>query len=271
MARIRSLHPGYNRSEDIAGPTGLSYMARLHFAVLWTYSDDDGRGKDSLPLIKAECWPLDDDVTTKKIEAWMVELEKKGRIIRYEVDGRRYFEVNKWSTWQRPQKKRPSGIPPSPLRPGSGTPTVPIQPSGVTAPVGVEPVVGEGEVVVVVGEGEEAAPPPSLAPSAGFDAFWGTYPPRDGKRLNRAKAEGCWAKLTEAERIAAYVGAGHLAQAITAGGKFGPPDPDRWLRDRRWTEWQEPALVARNGQGSSPGAKSEEAMLAWLASEEARA
>lgn len=91
--------------------------------------------------------------------------------------------------------------------------------------------------------------PIPMLPAPNFEPFWSSYPPRDGKRLNRAKAEGYWRKLTDAERDAAVLGARNLARAIEAGGKFGPPDADRWLRDRKWTEWQEPAVVGSNGNG----------------------
>lgn len=146
MARIRSIHPGFAKSEDIAGPTGLSKLCRLHFSMLWTYCDDEGRGKDSTPLIKAECWPLDDDVTTRKVEAWMAELADKGRILRYTVGGRPFFQVTNWGKWQHPQKKRPSDIPPPP----DGIPTVGLSPESCNGTGGLSPVVGEVEVEGVV-------------------------------------------------------------------------------------------------------------------------
>lgn len=89
----------------------------------------------------------------------------------------------------------------------------------------------------------------ALSLDAAFDVFWLAYPPRDGKRVGRAKAEGYWRRLNPSEQVAAMVGARHLASAIAAGGKFGPPDAERWLRDRKWPDWQEPAHVA-NGKPS---------------------
>lgn len=168
VARIRSIHPGYAKSEDIAGPTGLSKLARLHFALLWTYCDDEGRGKDSTPLIKAECWPLDDDITPRKVDALMTELEAKGRIVRYAIDGRRYFQVTKWAKWQHPQKKRPSDIPPPEPPPASGSPTVALSTNGDAPTVALSPVVVEGEVEVGEreGEGREASSPPSATSKA---------------------------------------------------------------------------------------------------------
>ncbi len=100
MARIRSIKPEFATSEAIVA---LSIQARLHFALLWTYSDDAGRGKDNPRLIKAACWPLDDDVTATEVERLQAELADNGRIVRYEVDGKRYYEVANWSEHQKPQ------------------------------------------------------------------------------------------------------------------------------------------------------------------------
>lgn len=76
-----------------------------------------------------------------------------------------------------------------------------------------------------------------------FAKFWDAYPPRNGKKVGRAQTKARFMKLTYEEQRAAWIGAHYLAEAITAGGKFGPPDPDRWLRDRKWEDWQEPAVV----------------------------
>lgn len=108
MARIRSLKPGFCKSDSIAA---LPRDARLHFAMLWTYADDAGRGVDNPKLIKGELWPLDDDVTAEVVEGWQRVLHRHGRIVRYEVDGRRYFEVTNWSEHQKPQHPKDSELP----------------------------------------------------------------------------------------------------------------------------------------------------------------
>lgn len=145
MARIRSLKPEFATSEAIAA---LSVPCRLHFALLWTYTDDAGRGIDNPRLIKAACWPLDDDMTPKKIEALQQELADNGRITRYEVAGKRYFEVTNWSEHQKPQHPKESALPPAPEKPHEDFMTAHDE-SPVSAPVVV---VGEVEVEVV-GEG----------------------------------------------------------------------------------------------------------------------
>lgn len=102
MARIRSIKPGFCSSEAIAA---LSIPCRLHFAMLWTYCDDHGRGADNPRVIKGALWPLDDDVTAETIEAWQDELEAKGRLVRYVSGGKRYFVVVNWFEHQKPNRR----------------------------------------------------------------------------------------------------------------------------------------------------------------------
>lgn len=97
MARIRTIKPGFFTSEDVAA---LSMRARLTWIGLWTHVDDEGRAKDNPRLIHAAVWPLD-DVTVKQVEQDLVELAAHGRIVRYEVDGKRYLAVTNWNVHQR--------------------------------------------------------------------------------------------------------------------------------------------------------------------------
>jgi hypothetical protein len=111
MARIRSIKPEFCSSEAIVA---LSIPCRLHFAMLWTYADDQGRGHDNPRLIKAALWPLDDDVTAADVEGWQAELEAHGRITRYGAEGRRYFAVTNFKEHQKPSKPNPSKLPEPP-------------------------------------------------------------------------------------------------------------------------------------------------------------
>ncbi len=86
-------------------------------------------------------------------------------------------------------------------------------------------------------------PTERAVPSAFDEHFWPAWPPRDGKKLYRAKAEAIFSKLSLDDQRAAYRGARNLADAVASGGCFGIPDAFRWLRDRSWVEWQEPAQV----------------------------
>lgn len=142
MARIRSIKPGFCSSEDIAG---LTRDERLHFILLWTYADDKGRGKDHPKLLKAELYPLDDDISTTMVEEWQVALEQKDRIRRYEIGGRRYFEVVNWDHHQKPQHPKESTLPtvPDDWSKPSARPEKPHEASPELVPVVV---VGEVDV-----------------------------------------------------------------------------------------------------------------------------
>jgi len=76
-----------------------------------------------------------------------------------------------------------------------------------------------------------------------FQEFWSTYPPRDGKKLEKAATEKAFSKVPESEHnlvIAAsrnYANSGQLAK-----------DPKRFLKDGYWREWIEPARVTEPGK-----------------------
>lgn len=116
MARIRTIKPGFFRSEDVSA---LPLRARLTWIGLWTQCDDQGRTKDNVKLIKADVWPLD-PVSLADIEEDLETLADHGRIVRYEVDGRRYLEITNWGDHQKINRPTPSKIPP-PLSTGNGS------------------------------------------------------------------------------------------------------------------------------------------------------
>lgn len=107
MARIRSIKPGFFRSEDVSA---LPLRARLTWIGLWTHCDDQGRAKDNAKLIKGDIWPLD-SVSLRDIEEDLETLADHGRIVRYDVDGKRYLEIVNWHAHQAISKPTPSRIP----------------------------------------------------------------------------------------------------------------------------------------------------------------
>lgn len=108
MARIRTIKPGFFSSLTVAK---LDYATRLTFVGLWTYVDDDGRGVDEPRLVKAAVWPLDDDVTTGKVERHLDALAAVGLIQRYLHNGKRYLAVTNFAEHQSISKKRESILP----------------------------------------------------------------------------------------------------------------------------------------------------------------
>lgn len=130
MARIRTVKPEMKTSLTLAGwPREVRYA----FVLLLGYLDDEGRGLDDMRLIVAECFPLDRDVTQKKMDGW-VQRMTGGPICRYEVGGTRFLHAVKWREHQRishptpsrwpacPHHEQPSNgsRPPESLRNGSG-------------------------------------------------------------------------------------------------------------------------------------------------------
>lgn len=114
MARIRTVKPAFFASEDVSE---LPFRARLTWVGLWTHSDDAGRCKDNVKLIKAAVWPLD-DVSLKDIEIDLNTLADRGLIHRYEVDGKQYIQTVNWRKHQRIDKPSPSHLPPFPEHSG---------------------------------------------------------------------------------------------------------------------------------------------------------
>src|SRR5579864_534383 len=108
VARMRTIKPETFTSETLAA---ISVHARWTFAGLWTYCDDDGRGRSDPRLIKAAIWPLDDDVTAKDVAAHLDELEAKALICRYQADGKSYLHVVNFGEHQKPNRPLPSKLP----------------------------------------------------------------------------------------------------------------------------------------------------------------
>jgi hypothetical protein len=132
VARIRTIKPDFFRSDDVAQ---LSYRARLTWVGLWTYVDDEGRGKDNARIIKGDLWPLEDDVTHEDVEKDLIELSRAGRIHRYEVDGEKYLLILKWTDHQRIAKPTASKLPP-PKDSDTTTEPSPTVPVGLPEPYG---------------------------------------------------------------------------------------------------------------------------------------
>ncbi len=112
MARIRSVKPEMRRSLVVSG---WPYAVRWTFVGLPGYLDDEGRGHDDTRLIKAELYPLDDDMTSRKLNHHLAQIADTGPLCRYEVDGKRYLHITTWAEHQRVNRPTPSRIPPCPI------------------------------------------------------------------------------------------------------------------------------------------------------------
>lgn len=97
MSRARMIKPELRTSEKVASwPIEVRYF----WVLFWGYVDNYGKGKDNTKLIKADCFPLDEDITTDHIESWLELFEACGVIVRYEFEGSRYLAVKNWDEHQ---------------------------------------------------------------------------------------------------------------------------------------------------------------------------
>lgn len=103
--RIRSIKPEFWRSPDISC---LSIEDRLLFVGLWSYVDDNGVGEDRESMIAADLFAddlsRDPRETFARVSRGLSNLFSAGRIVRYEVDGRRFLAVDNWTKHQRIDK-----------------------------------------------------------------------------------------------------------------------------------------------------------------------
>ena len=112
MARIRSVKPELRTSLTVAAwPREVRYA----WVLLWGYLDDAGRGIDDTRLLCADLFPLDRDVTEKRMAGWLDLWAKDGVICRYEADGRNYLHAVSWHEHQRINRPSPSRHPQCPM------------------------------------------------------------------------------------------------------------------------------------------------------------
>jgi hypothetical protein len=176
MPRIRSIKPSFFRSDDVAV---LPYRARLTWIGLWTFADDAGRMKDDVRIIKGDIWPLD-KVSATDIEDDLAILAIRGRIVRYEVDSKRYLEIVNFTIHQYIAKPTKSQIP-SP-KDGSIIPFVDLPdssstPTGVLQEASGSPTEGKG---IGVGSGSGYggdARARAIGPPPGYDSPTSEPPP----------------------------------------------------------------------------------------------
>lgn len=159
MPRIRSVHPDICEDEILAE---CSPYAERTFVRLWTHMDDEGRAKGDAKLLKSKLYPWHDSMTVERVEKDLAELEAKGLLHRYEVDGRVYVAAKSeaWHRYQKPRHPTPSKLPP-PSRNGAATADRgrPPADSG-NAPAGVE-WSGDRSGAETEGECEGEASPPA--------------------------------------------------------------------------------------------------------------
>lgn len=119
MARMRSVKPEFWTDPDMAD---LSRDARLLYIGLWNLSDEHGRVRGDARYLKGQLFAYDDDLPAAAVEALVDELDKLGKVVRYEHDARPYLHLPTLATHQRLEPERvPSRLPAPPSEPGDAS------------------------------------------------------------------------------------------------------------------------------------------------------
>lgn len=129
MARIRTIKPSFFTSLTI---TALSFRCRLGFVGLWTHVDDAGRCVYEPRLIRAAIFPLDDTVSVADVADDVASMIAAGLVTLYEVNDRKYLQINGFAEHQHINRARKSELP----APDAGVLTEPsVNPHGVVTEV----------------------------------------------------------------------------------------------------------------------------------------
>jgi hypothetical protein len=109
VARSRNIKPGFFLNEELAA---LSAHARLLFISLWCLADREGRLEDRVKRIDVATFPYE----TIDTDALLNDLAKRGFIVRYEVDGRRYISIPTFLRHQKPHPNETASVIPAATR-----------------------------------------------------------------------------------------------------------------------------------------------------------
>lgn len=105
--RIRTIKPEFWESEHLGN---VSRDARLLFVGLFSCCDDSGRTRAGSRLLASRLFPYDEDAF-ELLPGWLAELEAKGCIRVYEVEGETYLDIPKWLSHQKIDKPTASKLP----------------------------------------------------------------------------------------------------------------------------------------------------------------
>jgi hypothetical protein len=108
MARIRTIKPAFWGDDKTSQ---LSRDARLLFVGLISMADDDGRFLASHSAIAGYVFPNDEDITPKRLAAWLDEIASLKLIILYTCGRVRYGTIPKYRRHQRISRPTPSVLP----------------------------------------------------------------------------------------------------------------------------------------------------------------
>jgi hypothetical protein len=185
MAKTRMLKHDLRTSEKVATwPIEIRYF----WVLLWGYVDDHGKGKDTPLLVKADCFPLDPNITAETIDGWLWHLETEGVIARYTAGEHNLIAVIHWTEHQKPPHPTKDILPgPDDSESIRRELHASCMKDAGTTHASCTPVLGLGlGLSKGLGLGSDA----HLTAGVTFSDFWDAWPKSNGKKA----AEAAWDK-----------------------------------------------------------------------------
>lgn len=216
MPRIRYIKPDFFTDEDLGQ---LSPLTRIAFEGLWCYADKEGRLKDRPQKLKIEILPYDDcnfDEILNILAKPKPINNHSCFITRYEVNGEKYIQINKFKDHQKPHHTEKDSLIPLPL-----TVKKPLRNREKREGMGIEKGMEKGMENVY---------------SASFLSFYKEYPKKEGK----LKAMQAWKALNPSHELIEIIMVAlqkhkQLDRWLKDNGQFIPL-PATWLNGKRWED-----------------------------------
>ncbi len=112
MPTYRKLHTKIIDSYDFAEMP--DDFTRVMWMLLIVVADSEGRAIDNPAWIRSRMFPLRNDIDNKQIEKSLSWLNERKMIVRYSINGRNYFYVPKFKTYQTGTEKEAKSVLPAP-------------------------------------------------------------------------------------------------------------------------------------------------------------
>lgn len=242
MARIRTVKPEFWQHPKVCR---VSRDARLLFLGLLNEADDEGKLRYSAKRLAGVVFPLDDDVSSAKLDRWTSELERESLVHRYSVDGADLLMIVGFAEHQKINRPTRSRLP----NPGEGLTEPSVSPHGALT----EGSLGEqGTGNREQGSARERAVKESYEED--FGAWYAAYP----RKVDRADALKAYRARRREGATAEELLAAAEAYATKVEGKAQEyvKYPKTFLaKDGPWTEvhdtetqvltWDDPEMMPR--------------------------
>ncbi len=104
MARKRMISPEIWASSSFAA---LSDFAKIVFIGLISNADDEGKGEADPAMLKSTLFPRDEKKRAADVKSALSQIARSTSTLFYSVEGKDYYALTKWKTWQKLDRPTP--------------------------------------------------------------------------------------------------------------------------------------------------------------------